>query len=158
MVEMQNQVYRRVGGDEQRHDMHMFNILMAFDGKRSVEAIAREDHYEIDDLIQAIQQLVTSGAIEPVGTVPSDSKKGTVTAYSDSMRDTFFSQLEDELSRIMGPVSGIIVQENMGQLGSDRSNFPMNRAGELVQLISRNIPDNNQSQAFVNRMTEVLNG
>ncbi len=58
----------------------------------------------------------------------------------------------------MGPVSGIIVQENVGQLGSDRSRFPMNRAGELVQLISRNIPDNNQSQGFISRMTEVLNG
>ncbi len=147
MAEIQNQIYRRVGGDEQKHDMRMFNILMAIDGKRSVETIAREDHYELNDLIQAIQQLVVSGAIVPVEA-----------EYSDSMRDAFFAQLEEELSKIMGPVSGIIVQENVGQLGSDRSNFPMNRAGELVQLISRNIPDNNQSQGFISRMTEVLNG
>ena len=147
MDQIRNQVYRRVGGDDHKHDMHTFNILMAIDGKRSVETIAREDQYELDYLIQAVQQLVINGSIQPVEV-----------EYSDSMRDDFFAQLEAELSRIMGPVSSIIVQENVGQLGSDRSNFPMSRAGELVQLISRNIPDNNQSQAFANRMTEVLNG
>lgn len=147
MEELRNQIYKRIGGDEQQHDMHTFNILMAIDGKRSVETIAKEDHYEIGDLSRVLEQLVITGAIAPVEV-----------EYSDSMRDVFFTQLEDELSRIMGPVSSIIVQENVGQLGSDRTNFPMNRAGELVQLISRNIPDNHQQQAFVNRMTEVLSG
>ena len=147
MEEIRNQVYSRVEGDVQQHDMRTFNILMAIDGKRSVETIAREDHYELEDLVRVVQELAINGSIKPV---EAD--------YSDSIRDTFFTQLEEELSRIMGPVSSIIVQENVGQLGSDRSNFPMSRAGELVQLISRNIPDNSQSQAFVTRMTEVLNG
>ena len=147
MEEIRNQVFRRVEGDEQKHDMRTFNILMAIDGKRSVETIAKEDHYDPEELTSVVQQLVIAGAIEPV-----------VAEYTDEMRDAFFTRLEDELSRIMGPVSSIIVQENVGQLGSDRSGFPMSRAGELVQLISRNIPDNNQSQAFVNRMDEMLNG
>ncbi len=136
-----DKVFKHVEGNDPLLDVHAFNVFMAIDGRRSIGTIAMEDHYEINELTAVIKQLVDKGAIEPVliNSILLD-------------KDAFFNELEMRLSRIMGPVSSIVIQDSVSELGSDVPNFPMNNAHELINLISRSIPNRVEADAFIRSM------
>lgn len=48
------------------NDIRAFNVLFALDGKRSVETIAEQDAFDLDDLINRIKGYYDQGLIEPV--------------------------------------------------------------------------------------------
>ncbi|MGD9006913.1 MAG: hypothetical protein PVG41_03275 [Desulfobacteraceae bacterium] len=47
-------------------DIKSFNILFALDGKRSVQTIAEQDAFDLDDLTNRIKEFYDQGLIEPV--------------------------------------------------------------------------------------------
>jgi hypothetical protein len=47
-------------------DITSFNILFALDGKRSVQTIAEQDAFDLDDLTNRIKEFYDQGLIEPV--------------------------------------------------------------------------------------------
>lgn len=48
------------------NDIKSFNVLFALDGKRSVETIAEQDAFDLNDLINRIKEFYDLGLIEPV--------------------------------------------------------------------------------------------
>lgn len=145
MDELLGQVFRRVETANQSHDTHVFNVLMAVDGERSVGAIAKEGYYELEDLAKVIKALVENGAIEPV-----------LLSESQLNRKTFFSHLKAQLSIIMGPVSELIIQDFASEVGYNVSNFPMAKAHELINRVSQSIPDQAAAAAYVRHMRDML--
>ena len=138
-------VFKRTDSTPHTPDMHTFNVLQAIDGKRSVGTIAQQDRYELQDLAEVIEQLLKEGAIEPIG---SDDSK--------SVGVDFLKHMEAQLSRIMGPVSGMIIDEHVAELGIDTANIPMSKAHEIIALVSHSIPDKSESEAFSRNMTDAL--
>ena len=68
-------VFKRVEGAKYstiKHDIRMFNIFFAVDGRRSVQRIAREDHYDLDYLLQAIHKMEKMGLLIPVDGATSE--------------------------------------------------------------------------------------
>ena len=55
----------RVNVSEYATDIQSFNILFALDGNRSVETIAIQDAFDLDDLISKVKEFYDQGLIEP---------------------------------------------------------------------------------------------
>jgi hypothetical protein len=67
LAEIGKTIFKRsdsVNMSDFRSDIRTFNILFALDGRRSVQTIASEDNFDIDELSQKIKELYDQGLIE----------------------------------------------------------------------------------------------
>lgn len=67
LAEIGKSIFKRsdsVNMSDFRSDIKTFNILFALDGRRSVQAIATEDNFDIDELSQKLKDLYDRGLIE----------------------------------------------------------------------------------------------
>jgi hypothetical protein len=64
----------------------------------------------------------------------------------------FFSTLETELAKVMGPIASIIVDDKVAELGGSRESFPKDRTGALVRAIADEIADGDERASFVETM------
>jgi hypothetical protein len=67
LAEIGKTIFKRsdsVNMSDFRSDIKTFNILFALDGKRSVQTIATEDNFDIDELSNKMKELYDQGLIE----------------------------------------------------------------------------------------------
>jgi predicted regulator of Ras-like GTPase activity (Roadblock/LC7/MglB family) len=69
---------------------------------------------------------------------------------------TFFAQMEHELTRVMGPVAILLVDDGVAALGAARDSFPRDRVTELVAKVSSEITDEGKRASFQQTMLEVI--
>ena len=69
---------------------------------------------------------------------------------------TFFAQMEHELTRIMGPVASLIIDDEVAALRADKDAFPRHRVAEMVEKVSAEIADEDKRASFQQTMLEVL--
>ena len=113
---------------------------MGLDGKTALGEVARKLGLSISDLRPHLQKLLDYGVIEEV--------KETVPLLDPQ----FFGYLSGHLSRIAGPIAGVMVEDAVLEIGNGSTEVSMNRAGELIELLGRQIPDERQRVDFIKRM------
>lgn len=139
MSDIANNTYKCVEGRDlsaYKSDLQIFNILTAMDGKRSVSTIAREDLYELDFLIQKVNQLVRAGILVPVGGGSIHIDRATVK----------FIQME--LTHLVGPVAGMLLKESAAKLGHDIYSFPAGKISELLDVVAKFFQDQSKADDF----------
>jgi predicted regulator of Ras-like GTPase activity (Roadblock/LC7/MglB family) len=70
--------------------------------------------------------------------------------------ETFFAQMEHELTKVMGPVATLIIDDEMAALGAAKDSFPRDRVAELVEKISAEITDEGKRASFQQTMLEAI--
>jgi predicted regulator of Ras-like GTPase activity (Roadblock/LC7/MglB family) len=70
--------------------------------------------------------------------------------------ETFFAQMEHELTKVMGPVATLIIDDEMAALGAAKDSFPRDRVAELVEKISGEITDEGKRASFQQTMLEAI--
>lgn len=125
-----------------KDDYQMFNILTAMDGVRSVETIAKQDFYDLDVLVAKVNQLVDKGLLIPVGWAGGESAIGAEAIKA----------LQSELATLVGPVADMLLKNSAKKLGHDLEAFPMGKANELLDTVSKFIQDQNKAAEFKKRM------
>jgi len=73
-----------------------------------------------------------------------------------SVDGTFFAQMEHELTKVMGPVATLLIDDGVATLGAAKDSFPRDRAAELVAKISSEITDEEKRASFQQNMLEVI--
>jgi len=122
----------------------MLEVLMALDGNMTVGEVARRLGLSMSDLRPHLQKLLDHGVIEEV--------KEKV-AVLDSR---FYGYLSGHLSRIAGPIAGVMVEDAVLEIGNGTTNVPMSRAGELIELLGGQIPEERQRVDFIKNMLQKL--
>jgi len=69
---------------------------------------------------------------------------------------TFFAQMEHELTKVMGPVATLVIDDEMAALGAAKDSFPRDRVAELVEKISAEITDEGKRASFQQTMLEAI--
>ena len=136
-------VFRRVTRDDAGEfslDGQMLSVLMELDGRKSVSEVAKNSGLSMGLIRQAISRLLQFKLIEPVAE-----------AVSTLDRD-FFDYLNGQLSLAIGPLAEIIIEDAVSDVGHDLSRFPVHRAAELVDLISREIQREEKRNLFKQNM------
>jgi hypothetical protein len=69
-----------------------------------------------------------------------------------AMPPNFFNHMARELSEFSGPMASVIIHDHVVSLGETTGKFPKARVPELLEIISREIPDENDLNSFRERL------
>ncbi len=68
----------------------------------------------------------------------------------------FLDRVQQELTRIMGPMAPVIIEDHVAEMDEKMSAFPRDRAAELVEGVSMEISDEGKRVDFQRTMLEIL--
>ena len=123
-------------------DGQMLNVLSKLDGRKNLGMISQEIGVNMSAIRPVISKLVKLKLIDAVeDDIPVFDKE-------------FFVFLTDQLSIITGPIAQVMVEDVIRDMAQDSSEIPMNRAAELIEMLSRQIPDEQKRTSFIQTMLE----
>ena len=73
-----------------------------------------------------------------------------------TVNGTFFSQVERELTRLIGPMATLVLEEKVAALGHTREAFPRDKAQQLVERLAAEIEDEDKRPGFQQAALEGL--
>ena len=127
-----------------------WQVLAQVNGERSVIAIGEILNLHEFEVARIIFSLTTAGLLHEV----TDAKS----TFREIVDESFFMQLTEIFTEVMGPIGPIIIEDEIRLLGEDRSAFPQDKASELVERISLEISDSAKRAGFQKQMVLVLRG
>jgi len=125
-------------------DSEMLQVLMELDGTKNLGQVARSLDVNMKHLRGILNKLHKLRLIEV-------AKEAMPTVGRD-----FFNALSSELSRAMGPIADVVIEDEIHDMGEDPSRFPAHRAAELVDQLARQIIREERKVAFQQSMVKKL--
>ena len=121
-------------------DGHMLNVLSKLDGRKNFSMISREIGIDMSAMRSVISKLAKLKLIEAVEEeIPVLDKE-------------FFAFLIGQLSIITGPIAQVMVEDVIREMAHGSSTIPVNRAAELIEMLSRQIPETEKRTSFIQTM------
>jgi len=117
-----------------------WNVVVLSNGTRNVSDIARALHWDEFKVIRTIYQLFQAGLLEQVIGQKSVKKK--------MVRESFFSIIENELRKVMGPVSPFVIDDKLVEFGEKRDSFPQEKLLSFVDALGEEIPRDDKRIEF----------
>ena len=141
-------VFRRVIRDDLENyslDSRMLVVLTELDGKKNMAVISENIGMKMSALREIISKLLLLKLIEPVDQV------------IPILDRDFFDYLSTQLTLAIGPIAGILIEDAVADMGQNISNFPRNRAAELVNMLARQIMRERKGADFKRNMIIKIN-
>ena len=135
----------RTDNDEVSLDADMIRLLIAIDEGKSLYQIADEVDMDSTTFKQTLSKLQDQGLIEPV------QKDIPI------LGDTFLESLRINLSKAIGPMAQILIEDVTEEMGLDTAKIPVNHAAELITRLSLEVPDEQSQMQFKKSMIGILN-
>ena len=126
-------------------DADMIRLLIAIDENKNLYQIAEEVNVGTAEFKKALSKLLDQGLIEPV------QKDIPV------LDQSFIKTLRLNLSRAIGPMAEILIEDMAAEMEMDPSAIPINQAAELIAHLSREVPDEENRMQFKKSMLAILN-
>ena len=140
--------YRKVirkNNDAVSLDADMIRLLIAIDENKNLYQIAEEVDMGTATFKKALSKLLDQGLIEPV------QKDIPV------LDQSFIQTLRINLSRAIGPMAEILIEDMAEEMEIDASAIPVNQAAELIAHLSLEVPDEDNQMQFKKSMLAILN-
>ena len=140
--------YRKVirkNNDAVSLDADMIRLLIAVDENKNLYQIAEEVDVGSLAFKTALSKLLDQGLIEPV------QKDIPV------LDQTFIETLRIHLSRAIGPMAEILIEDIAIEMEVDAAAIPVSQAAELIAHLSLEIPDEENQMQFKKAMLAILN-
>jgi hypothetical protein len=75
---------------------------------------------------------------------------------STYVNGTFFSMIETELAKVMGPIAPIILEDKIAEFGEPRESFPEDQVEPFVKALGEEIADSSERASFARATEELL--
>ena len=125
-------------------DGHMLRVLLEMDGRTPVAGLARKLNMDLASIRDVISKLVELGLAE--------RREGAVALLNGE----FLGFLKQQLSQATGPIAEALIEDVAAEMGMDINRFPYHGAAELVDYLSREIPDEEKKLSFKQVMLQKL--
>jgi AraC-like DNA-binding protein len=125
-------------------DSEMLQVLMELDGAKNLGQVSRALNMSLKQLRFVLNKLFKLNLCET-------ARDATPTLDRD-----FFNYLSAELSRAMGPIADVVIEDEISDMGEAPSKFPAHRAAELVDMLARQILREERKVAFQQSMVKKL--
>jgi len=119
-------------------------ILMELDGKTTLGALAGKTGLNMGAIREMISKLLKLGLIEKV-------EKEVIPVDSD-----FFRNLLDEFALAIGPIAGVLIEDQVQALGHDVNSFPGYLVTELVDRLAGEIRREEKKAVFNKNMVDII--
>lgn len=146
-AEMAGMYFKRIEGvslSDQGVDIQMFNIVVILDGSRDVQTVAREEGYDLKDLLQKIFRLQELGLVEAVG------------GRSTYVGRQVMNQLVNNFSMAVGPIASIMIEDILADMGHTTHNLPGHKFTELIRRVREKITDKDLADEFIDKATALI--
>jgi len=140
--------YRKVilkDNDAVSLDADMIRLLIAIDENKNLYQIAEEVDMGTATFKKALSKLLDQGLIKPV------QKDIPV------LDQSFIQALRINLSRAIGPMAEILIEDMAAEMEIDPAAIPVNQAAELIAHLSLEVPDEENQIQFKKSMLAILN-
>ena len=140
--------YRKVirkDNDKVLLDADMIRLLIVIDESKSLYQLAEEVNMGNAAFKEALSKLLDQGLIEPV-------KKDI-----PLLDNTFLEILKMNLSKAIGPMAEILIEDSMADMQLNPSAIPVNQAAEMIAQLSLEIPGEENQMSFKKSMLAILN-
>ncbi len=141
--ELYHMVFKRVLREdigELALDGKTLKVLFDMDGRKSAGELSKRLGIEMEELARIISKLLELKIIEPLDEAVS------------MLGSDFFDYLHDQLALAVGPIADVIIEDVVSDMGHTISRFPRHRAAELIDLIAREIRNEERRIAFQQTM------
>ena len=125
-------------------DGKMLAVLVEMDGQTHVAGLARRLNMDLANIRSVISKLIRLGLVE--------RKEGAM----PTLGGEFLAFLTAQLSKATGPIAEALLEDVAAEMGMDIKKMPYHRAAELVDYLSREIPDEDKKLSFKQVMLEKL--
>ena len=136
-------VYRHVVKNDLKNialDGQLLQIFLDLDGNKDLGQVARSMGLNMTDMRDAIARLIDLDLVE------------TVQRNISSLDREFFDYLNAQLAHAIGPIAGVLIEDEIAQMGHALSQFPRARVAELVELLAREIKREEKKAIFKKNM------
>jgi len=125
-------------------DSQMLTVFMELDGATALGPIAQKIGLNMSTMRAVVSGLLQLGIIAAV-----EEKVGT-------LDNEFLKILVIQMSRAVGPIAGVLIEDEINALGYFPSQFPCHRAGELIERLSREIRREAKKNEFKANMLKAM--
>ena len=122
-------------------DSRMLAVWMEIDGRQTLGSVAEKLGVKISAIKPTVSELLRLGLIEP--------KRNAEPHVLDS---DFIDTLIREYSLAVGPIAGVLIEDEALSLGHAISQFPVHRIAELIDILAREIQREAKTMAFKQKM------
>jgi hypothetical protein len=123
----------------------MIRLLLVIDERKSLYQISAEAEMDTATFKRTLGRLLEQGLVEPVQreTLPLDH--------------TFLNAMRLNLSRVVGPMAEILIDDVMAEMSISPSHIPADEAAEIINRLALEIPDELSQIQFKKSMIPILN-
>jgi len=123
----------------------MIRLLLVIDEYKSLYQISAEAEMDAATFKRTLGRLLEQGLVEPVqrDALPLDR--------------TFLHAMRLNLSRLIGPMAEILIDEVTTEMGLSPSHIPADQAAEIINRLALEIPDEPSRIQFKKSMIPILN-
>jgi hypothetical protein len=121
-------------------DYRLLGIFLELDGSKTLRTIARKKGLNMAQMRDAVKRLLELDLIE------------SVSSGSDIVDSDFLEHLLSALSRAVGPIAKILIEDEITAMGYNAEGFPSAHAAELVDLLAHEIKRPERKTVFQSDM------
>ncbi len=143
-------IFRQVVDDNMKDvslDGRLLSLFLALDGEKNLDTIAQAIGMNPHDLRVAVTRLLALQLIEP-------SEKGVITLDPEFLR-----YLTLQYAKAIGPLAGILIEEELLTAGDHPDRIPKKQAMILVETLAREIQRKEKKDRFrrdmIRKITEL---
>ncbi|MBM4351020.1 MAG: DUF4388 domain-containing protein [Deltaproteobacteria bacterium] len=128
-------------GKEKNISADQWNVLVLSNGTKTISEIAKSLEWDEYKLLKTVYHLIQTGLLDRAEDRGSAKKK--------SVRGDFFTVLDMELKKVMGPVAPFIIDDKLVEFGEGKESFPEERALPFIEALSEEIPNSMKRSEFL---------
>lgn len=125
-------------------DTDMIRLLIAIDETKALGQITQEIGLKPEKLRTTLAKLLELKLVEPIRNNGS------------GLGGQFIAALKLHLSRAVGPMAQILLEDAMNDLNLSGNNIPPNQAAELISVLAVEIPDEDGRMQFKKAMLPLI--
>ena len=125
-------------------DSRLLRVFLAFDGKKTLERVAEETNLDMGAMREIISRLMALELVEP-------ANKAMLMLDKE-----FIDYLTSQLSRALGPIARLLIEEIVAEMGYSLKQFPIAQTAELIDLLAREIPRDEKKNPFKMNMVNKI--
>jgi hypothetical protein len=126
-------------------DADMIRLLLVIDEHKSIYQIAAEVEMDAATFKKTLRRLLGQGLIE------------SVPRKTPLLGKTFLHAVRLNLSRAIGPMAQIILEDTVAEMSFDPSGIPVDQAAGLINRLALEIPDEEIRIQFKKAMIPIIN-
>jgi DNA-binding Lrp family transcriptional regulator len=123
-------------------DHRTLTVLMELDGQTDLARVAQSAGLTMSQVREVMTRLLQLGLIRQV------------TSTLNFLDQDFVEHLTAQLSLAVGPIAGLLLEDEMQDMGFSPEKFPIQRAPELIDRLAREIRRDDKKSAFKKHMVQ----